>query len=164
MLTELPYRRDAAVAYAKRWAMHRNPEYLDFEELGGDCTSFASQCIFAGCGVMNDTPTFGWYYYSANSRAPAWTGVPYLYNFLTGNHSGVGPYAIETGLERAEPGDIIQLGTAQNQFYHSPVVAAMDGNEILVCAHTYDALMRPLSSYQYDKARLLHILGARKYT
>ena len=56
----IPYRRDLAVAYAHRWAYGRNPAYFDYEELGGDCTNYASQCLFAGVGVMNYTPTYGW--------------------------------------------------------------------------------------------------------
>lgn len=83
MLALLPYDRAAAVRYAHIWAYGRNPRYYDYESIGGDCTNFASQCIYAGAGVMNDTPTFGWYYINANDKAPAWTGVEYLYNFLT---------------------------------------------------------------------------------
>ena len=56
------YDRRAAVLYAHRWAYGRNPAFYDYEHLGGDCTNFASQCIYAGSGVMNFTPTFGWYY------------------------------------------------------------------------------------------------------
>ena len=51
MLIDTPYDRDAAVAYARRWALSRNPLYYDFEDIGGDCTNFASQYIFAG-GIM----------------------------------------------------------------------------------------------------------------
>ena len=76
------YDRRAAVLYAHRWAYGRNPAFYDYEHLGGDCTNFASQCIYAGSGVMNFTPTFGWYYIDPDQKAPAWTGVPYLYNFL----------------------------------------------------------------------------------
>ena len=57
----LSYDREAAVAYARRFALSRNPAYYDFSDLGGDCTNFASQCIYAGAGIMNYTPTFGWY-------------------------------------------------------------------------------------------------------
>ena len=71
------YDRTAAVMYAHQWAYGRNPAYYDYEKLGGDCTNFASQCIFAGSGIMNFTPTFGWYYIDANQKAPAWTGVMY---------------------------------------------------------------------------------------
>ena len=71
----IPYDRKAAVRYAHQWAFSRNPAFYDYEELGGDCTNFASQCLYAGTGVMNFTPTFGWYYIDANQKAPAWTGV-----------------------------------------------------------------------------------------
>ena len=47
------YDEAAAVAYARRWALLRNPAYLDFHGLGGDCTNFVSQCLYSGAGVMN---------------------------------------------------------------------------------------------------------------
>ena len=47
-LIEFPYNRELAVAYAHRWAYGRNPEYFDFQGIGGDCTNFASQCIYGG--------------------------------------------------------------------------------------------------------------------
>lgn len=93
-LAEVPYNRKAAVAYADYWAYRRNPKYYAFDEIGGDCTNFVSQCVFAGCGVMNDTPDYGWYYYNVNDRAPAWTGVGYFYRFLTENR-GAGPFGRE---------------------------------------------------------------------
>ena len=43
-----PYDRRAAVEYAHKWAFGRNPEFYDFSEIGGDCTNFASQCLYAG--------------------------------------------------------------------------------------------------------------------
>lgn len=89
----LPYDRGAAVRYAHRWAYDRNPAYYDFSELGGDCTNFASQCLYAGSGVMDHTPTFGWYYISGNQKSPSWSGVPYFYNFLTRKDSRPGPLA-----------------------------------------------------------------------
>ena len=107
MLALLPYDRAAAVRYAHIWAYGRNPRYYDYESIGGDCTNFASQCIYAGAGVMNDTPTFGWYYINANDKAPAWTGVEYLYNFLTRRTPSVGPFAGEVSPERIRPGDIV---------------------------------------------------------
>lgn len=52
------YDRAAAVAYARKWAVGRNPKFYDFNDIGGDCTNFASQCIYAGCGVMNFLPLY----------------------------------------------------------------------------------------------------------
>ena len=157
----IPYNREAVASYAKKWAFQRNPDYYNFNNLGGDCTNFASQCIYAGAGVMNFTPTFGWFYRSLNDRAPAWTGVEYLYNFLVGNE-GVGPFAEKVPLESLEVGDIVQLGTGAGDFYHSPVVVAIQQGRILIAAHSYDAYMRPLDSYNYYQARGIHILGVRK--
>ena len=64
------YDRSAAVLYAHQWAYGRNPAFYDYENVGGDCTNFASQCVFAGSGVMNFTPDFGWYYIDANPPGP----------------------------------------------------------------------------------------------
>lgn len=160
-MTETAYNREAALAYARRWAFSRNPAYYNFQNIGGDCTNFASQCIFAGAGVMNYTPTFGWFYRSVNDRTPSWTGVQYLYNFLV-NNAGVGPFAEEVPLSELQFGDIVQLGTATGDFYHSPVVVSTTGGRILVAAHTYDAFNKPLSSYSYNQARGIHIIAVRK--
>ncbi len=157
----LKYDRTAAYEYARKWAFKRNPEFYDFSNIGGDCTNFASQCIYAGAGVMNYTPTFGWYYKSVNDRTPSWTGVEYLYNFLVGNE-GVGPFAEEVPLNKLEVGDIVQLGRATGDFYHSPVVVSVTGGRILVAAHSYDAFNKPLFSYNFERVRGVHILGVRK--
>ncbi len=157
----IDYDRDKSVAYAKKWAYGRNPKFYDFSNLGGDCTNFASQCIYAGAGVMNYTPTFGWYYKNLNDRTPSWTGVEYLYNFLVGNE-GAGPFAEEVPLNKLEAGDIVQLGRATGDFYHSPVVVGFRRGQILVAAHSYDVFGKPLSSYVFARARGIHIKGVRK--
>ena len=154
------YDRAAAVAYARRWATGRNPAYYDFQMLGGDCTNFASQCIFAGAGVMNYTPDTGWYYISLSNRAPAWTGVEFLHTFLIGNR-GVGPFAVETGESGAQLGDVIQLADRNRDWYHTLVIVSLQP-EILVAAHTYDALNRPLRDYHPAELRFLHIVGERQ--
>jgi len=159
-MREIAYNRDAAVSYARKWALDRNPAYYNFEEIGGDCTNFASQSIYAGAGVMNYTPTYGWYYRSANDRSPSWTGVEYLYDFLVSNE-GVGPYAREVSRSEAQPGDIVQLGR-NGDWYHTLVIVATSPT-ILVCAHTYDALDRPLYTYNYETARFVHIEGVRTW-
>lgn len=158
-MKEIPYNRDAAVAYARKWAMGRNPEYYDFENIGGDCTNFASQCIYAGAQTMNFTSVVGWYYRSSYDRTASWTGVDYLFRFLV-NNSGVGPYARVVSQSEVKPGDIVQLGTENGDFYHSPVITDVTPT-ILVAAHTFNALDRPLSSYVYGTARFLHIEGVR---
>ena len=156
----IDYDRNAAVRYAREWAFKRNPAYYNFNGIGGDCTNYASQCIYAGAGVMNFTRDTGWYYRSVNDRAAAWTGVEYLYNFMV-NNKGLGPFAEEVGLDGLEIGDVVQLGRATGDFYHSPVVVGFSRGQILVAAHTYDAYNKPLSSYYFEQARGIHILGVR---
>ena len=154
------YNRANAVEYARAWAMSRNPLFSSFDRLGGDCTNFISQCLFAGSCIMNETPTFGWYFRAPGDYAPAWTGVPYLYNFLTGN-MGVGPFGAEIPIESAEMGDIIQLGRRDGTYYHTLIVTGMRDGTPLVSAHDNDALDRPLDTYIYDTARCIHIAGVR---
>ncbi|MDE6356705.1 MAG: amidase domain-containing protein [Clostridia bacterium] len=156
----LNYNREAAAAYAREWAFKRNPRFYDFSSLGGDCTNFASQCIYAGAKIMNYTPVYGWFYKNLNDRTASWTGVEYLYNFLVTN-DGAGPFAEETELKNLQPGDIVQLGRANGDFYHSPVVVGIRGGQIYVAAHTYDAYNKPLNSYNFAVARGIHILGVR---
>lgn len=90
MLIERRYNRERAVEYARRWAFSRSPLFESYNGIGGDCTNFVSQCVYAGSCVMNYTRDFGWYYSSPMNRAPAWTGVEFFYNFMTSNE-GVGP-------------------------------------------------------------------------
>lgn len=158
-MREIAYDRAAAVAYARRWALDRNPAFYNFEKIGGDCTNFTSQCLFSGARTMNYTPVTGWFYRSSYDRAPSWTGVQYLYNFLINNKS-VGPYARVVSESEVEPGDIVQLGTGSGHFYHSPFITAVE-SRILVAAHTDDALDRPLDTYIYGETRFLHIAGVR---
>ena len=155
-----PYDRERAVEYARRWALSRNPLFENFSGIGGDCTNFASQCVLAGCCQMNYTPTFGWYYVSAEDRTPSWTGVEFFYDFIMSNN-GEGPFATQVRRNRVQIGDIIQLADAAGDFYHTLVVSRVNGFQILVCAHSQDSLDRPLSSYDYATARFLHIEGAR---
>ena len=158
------YDRASSLAYARRWAFSRNPEFYDFSDIGGDCTSFASQCVYAGAGVMNFTPTYGWYYISGLDKSPSWSGVNYFYDFMTTNE-GVGPFGEEADLSLLMPGDIIQLAGSNRQFYHTLVLTGISGRNgrrrYLVSAHSNDAYMRPLSSYNYSYARGIHIIAVR---
>ena len=164
-LESFPYDRRKAVTYAHRWAYFRNPEFYDFSEIGGDCTNFASQCLYAGSGIMNYTPTYGWFYINSEDRTASWTGVQYFYDFLTQN-TGIGPYATDAPMSAVQPGDFVQFVLDQDIFQHTPVITEIRGREptpdtIYVAAHSYDCDCRPLNSYPYRRLRFLHIEGVR---
>ena len=161
------YNRQATLLYARKWAFMRNPAYYDFSMLGGDCTAFASQCLYAGSKIMNYTPVFGWYYNSLNDRSASWTGVEFFHKFLIDNATpegvglNTGPFAKETPLQNLEIGDFIQLGRSELDFYHTLVVVGFQNGTPLVAAHSYDVYNKPLTSYQFEQLRCLHILGVK---
>lgn len=160
MLVIKPYNRERAVEYAKKYAFSQNPVFASFKGIGGNCTNFVSQALYAGTCIMNYTPTFGWYYVSLDDRSPSWTGVEYFYNFLVENKD-VGPFGRRIQPDEGEVGDIIQLGREEDGFYHTLLIVGYDGDDPLVAAQTDDAYGRPLSTYTYDFSRYIKIEGAR---
>lgn len=149
------YNRNAAVEYAKKWALSRNPSYYNYDKIGGDCTNFISQCLYAGKREMNYRG-YGWYYNNANNKSPSWTGVEYLYNFLI-NNKNEGPRGILVDKKDVEIGDIIQLSFNGIVFGHTLIITEINGDKIRICAHTIDSKDRELETYNYKKIRFLHI-------
>ena len=162
MLTEYPLDPTSAVSYARRWAFGRNPAYYDFDPIGGDCTNFISQCIFAAGAVMNFTPDIGWYYISLNDRAAAWTGVEYFARFILTN-TGAGPFGRLISSRELHTGDVVQLGNSQ-RFYHTLLVIGRQSGEVLVAAHSRNVFGAQLSEYSFTQLRCLRIDSARRYT
>ena len=76
------------------------------------------------------------YYIDSNQKAPAWTGVPYFYNFLTRQGRSLGPMGRDSTMEEIRPGDIIQLSFSGEAFQHSPVVVSV-GDPITPVSYTH---------------------------
>lgn len=156
------YDRQKAIEYAKKWAYARNPKYYNFDNVGGDCTSFVSQCIYAGSGIMNYKKDIGWYYNSINDRSPSWSGVEFLHKFLIKNKS-VGPRGGTVQKEKIEIGDTIQLSFDGKSFTHTLIVVnigkSLTLDDIYIASHTYDSYNRRVSSYQFKDIRFIHING-----
>lgn len=151
------YARNDAVEYAYKWAFSRNPQYYNYDNIGGDCTNFISQCLYKGSKIMNHTKVFGWYYNNANDKAPAWTGVEYLYKYLNRQKETLGPIGKEVSKEDLELGDIIQLSFDGNRFSHSLIVTNKKNTDIFVSTHSKDSLNRNLKLYNFKQARFIHI-------
>lgn len=156
-MKEKQYNRQRVLEYANKWALSRNPNYYNYEKIGGDCTNFASQCIYAGSGVMNYN---SWYYKNANNKSPSWTGVEFLHDFLINNQSQ-GPHGIEVAQNQIQVGDLIQLSTNGQKFTHSLIVVGIGNinylSDILIATHTYDALGRSVATYDFKKIRFVHL-------
>ncbi|MFI2478283.1 amidase domain-containing protein [Nocardia xishanensis] len=134
--TALSPSRAAAVEYANRWALGRNPAYEDLGE--SDCTNFVSQCLRAG-GFQDEgdggAPQIhrddnGRWYYDDDTlkvdKSYTWGGAPNLHEYLLRDNPQAGTPSgteIQTGaittttasvdplaLSKAglKPGDIVQ--------------------------------------------------------
>lgn len=162
----IEFNRKKAIQYARNWAMSRNPKYYNYDAVGGDCTSFVSQIIYEGSGIMNYGLN-GWYYRNGNDKSPSWSGVEYLYRFLVNNKT-VGPYGKEVQIGQIDKGDIVQLSFDGQRFHHSLVVVDIVNNirslnNVLIAAHTEDSLHRRISTYTFNKIRFIKIEGVRYY-
>ncbi|MDD4686079.1 MAG: amidase domain-containing protein [Clostridia bacterium] len=151
------YNRVSVVDYALTWWNSTNPNFYNYDRLGGDCTNFVSQCIFAGSGIMNYNKNNGWYYINSNNKSPSWTGVDFLKTFLLNNKSK-GPFAMLCYLDEIELGDIIQIRQS-TYFNHSLVVTKIENSNIYVTAHTNNVKNKLLNAYNPREIRCLKISG-----
>lgn len=165
-MQQLIYNRIKAYEYAKKWAFSRNPKYYNFDSVGGDCTSFISQCLYAGTNVMNYKKDTGWYYINGNNKSPSWSGVEFFYQFLVNNNS-VGPFGRLISMSELEVGDIAQISFDGSIFAHTVLVVKIEDSnnisKIYTSSHTYDTFEKPLNSYAISDIRFIHIDGARKW-
>ena len=80
----------------------------------------------------------------------------------------MGPVAEETEITGIQPGDLIQLSFDGKSYSHTPVVVyanqAESLSDILVAAHSQDSDNRPLSTYQFQKIRYLHVVGVNYFS
>lgn len=161
----IEYDRKTAVEYARKWAYKRNGKYYNFDSVGGDCTNFVSQCLYAGSKVMNYKKDLGWYYINGNNKSPSWTGVEFLFDFLV-NNKEEGPFGKKVNQENIQLGDIIQLSFDGVKYSHSLIVTNIkklyDLSEIKIASHTFDSYDKPISEYICKKIRFVHIEGVRK--
>jgi len=144
------YNRANAINYAEKYALKSNSNYKNFDDNGGDCTNFVSQCINAGNIPLSNF----WKPYTF-----PWIRVNELYSFLTRNK-----YAIEvSSLSLLDKGDLIQFFSNSKGFFaHSGIITnTLANGEILYSCHSYDKLNFPLSEIYpilYTKLRLLKII------
>lgn len=129
--------------YAHQWAYGRNPAFYDYENVGGDCTNFASQCVFAGSGDDELHPGFRLVLHRRQPEVPLLDRGALFLEF----HDQAGalrrPVAQPCALEDLQPGDLVQLSFNGQEFQHTPVVVRVTApitlETVLIAAHSYDA-------------------------
>jgi len=171
-----PYDADAALAYADTWVdpvnVVRNDSVFGvYDEHGGNCNNYISQCINAG-GIPMDTigDQWKWYgdslntYQSASGRSASWTGVSQFFTYASEN-TGYGLVAVvDDNVFSGSPGDILQYGS-NGEWVHSVIITQVikddQGNMVdyLINSNTTDRIDYPASAYGYVDFHLIKILG-----
>lgn len=138
-----------ACAYAETFALTPNPKYKYFEKIGGDCTNFISQILFAGGLKQNNS----WKPYTI-----PWIRVEDLYLYLIRNKLAV-KLPNENSLSK---GCVIQFYTPEiGRYFHNGFITyELPNNDYLYCCHSYNKLNYPLSKifpHRYPVLRALRI-------
>lgn len=166
------YKREKAVAYAKKYALIPNTkEWKNYESMGGDCTNFTSQCLFEGEIPFDHQGKYvidKWYWYSDHYRTPSFTSADAFKDYAIRNE-GFGLVAKLGDMQTMEIGDIVQLGDL-SQTTHSMLVVDIIRDEedpritkdLLVAQHSGVGGIRgyniPLST-KPDERLYYNILG-----
>ena len=157
--TNTAYNRTNAVKYARDHANTEdyNPAYQNYHFMGGDCTNFVSQCVYAGgMPMITGSGTDAHWFYSSSGRSPSWTGADYFMRHWTkvrsssynGRAYSVRIYTRDYIMNHQSevynfisPGDIVQYLEAETSTAgHSHIITGKDGTTgaIQFCSHSAD--------------------------
>ena len=163
------YNREAAVSYARRWALGRNPAYMDYELWGGDCTNFVSQCIYAGGLAMNGSSasvgtvdsTSKWYCIYIKSTlgvrkyaiTTSWIRVSDFNTYLGSLVSKSTKTTLSSLISSCSAGDVVQLADKTTGTpYHSIIINAKGSSTAYFCGHTKNRSNADVKDYLDDSS------------
>ncbi|MBR6514133.1 MAG: amidase domain-containing protein [Clostridia bacterium] len=170
-----PYNAEEALKYSYEWVSKtdhkRNPAFTAYDEYGGNCNNFTSQCLLAG-GIPMDLQGKQWKWYGEDinngggmtGRSSSWAACEYFYEYCRDN-AGYGLVCdISENLYSGRPGDIVQYisdGISVHSVIITKVIYDEKGNVVdyLVNSNTTDKIDSPMSLYGYTNFRLIKILG-----
>ncbi|MBU0511710.1 MAG: RICIN domain-containing protein [Chloroflexi bacterium] len=173
------YNRGTAHSYIEAWWNGRNPVWGDFSNMGGDCTNYASQIIYAGIIPEDKGGSYQWYWDNMNpprtsppySRSASWSGVAEQWAYIQGNTNGNGPngpqgqwWTDSNGRTYMQTGDVIQLKYSGTWFHTYIVHSAKWVNgryQIKITSHQTNRYEDDLDAVasSYPTRRYVHILG-----
>lgn len=145
------YTRLAAVNYAVRWALSRNPAFENFsgQGHGGDCTNFISQCLYAGGWTMNDWGKYeglSWYYHRPEC-SKSWASADHFASFL--ERSGRGQRCTVNELTF---GDLVSEEEPPHGIRHWMMVTGVNGQTCFLSYHSTDTLQISFADMQKHAA------------
>ncbi len=142
------YSREDAVNYAVKYALVPNKNYIYFgvhQRIGGDCTSFVSQCLHAGGIPYSFDKKNPWWYNGKNKEicSLSWSVAHSLYWYLIRNGEknmhGVKGAEINNAQD-LNRGDLIFYENKRGLIFHSVIVTGFRASMPLVSQHSMEAL------------------------
>ncbi|MCL2153365.1 MAG: InlB B-repeat-containing protein [Oscillospiraceae bacterium] len=115
---------ELAAEYADRWALVYNPAFKNYNDSGGDCVNYVSQCL--DYGGMTRTST--WTPYKA-----AWISV-----------SSFSPYFQNIGTYRSS-------GATNSQFNKGDVIITNNNGHVMICTGKNSAGTAYFNGHNYDR-------------
>lgn len=146
------YSRQAMQTYARLWAMRRSPYYPSFDDAGGDCTNFVSQCVREGgwelVGPPGSANLAKWFYGDTVGLCSwTWGGADPWFSFAS-FYSG--RTRILSNVYYMMYGDVLQYDfTNDGSIDHTQIASGFFYNEKTVefymSQHDVDYMDRPLT-------------------
>ncbi|MFA5859458.1 MAG: LamG-like jellyroll fold domain-containing protein [Elusimicrobiota bacterium] len=169
--------RIKSVNYADNWAYSRNIiKYYDYENEGGDCTNFVSQCLrdgglrFAsnqaslvddkGCVIRTaDMPGALQNYHGAIK-----TTVDYTYLNDERTEQNLIDFVKTTSPSNLREGDVVSFSVPNKQYYHTVIITGKSANgDLLYNAHTDNRCYERLSIHIGGEVKLNNGKSAIRY-
>ncbi len=156
------YSKINAVKYANSYAKTPNPnfKYIPvYDDNGGDCTNFTSQCLLAGGAPMVFSSKNPWWYNNKGwSISWAVAGALYWYLKTNAQENFYGVKATEVPSDTMlEAGDIIFYENISGRISHSATITSFYYDYPLISQHTPDVLNIPYEKNWSTKMHFMRI-------
>jgi hypothetical protein len=158
-MTAMAYNYGAMAAYLERYWQNYNPAYRSFNNVGGDCTNFASQALRAG-GWSHDLGWYrsseNWWYNSSNEtwswiNVNSWASFAYTHSRRVTSLSNVWHMGI---------GDVLQVdGARDGSKDHTMMVSYVSGGTPYLTYHSHSRYRRSMNQVLADWGSATYYAG-----
>ncbi len=160
----IKYDRQAVYNYAQTWWDGRNPTYIDYSDMGGDCANFVSQCIIAGGVDLHDGTNGAGAGVDSRGTMPF---CDYLDINLKKYQDTSVTYVVEGSAyvpDEVTVGDVVHFGVdGGDRYKHAMIVVVDRGTDVGLAGHTNDrwdmSFWTALGSSSWNCATFYHIIS-----